>query len=324
MKTKDAYYIQVWYEHNPTIVGTGECAPIWGLSPEKKGELEEKLKEVCSRPEYFMANISLLLDYPSVIFGLETAFLDLNNGGDKIIFDGSFRQGEKALPINGLIWMSNFDDMSRQIDEKLEAGFDCIKIKVGAIEFQKELDLLAQVRNKFSSKEVILRVDANGAFTDQDVYSKLDALSEFDLHSIEQPVKAGQTDLISELCLKSPVPIALDEELISIKSIEEKTNLLESIRPQYLVLKPSLLGGFKSCQEWINLADERGIAWWITSMLESDIGLNAISQWTEHVNAPGHQGLGTGSLFTNNIPSPLHVKDGFINYDVESAWGSID
>lgn len=300
----------VWYlllcEGEKT--GIGECAPLSGLSKEPPEQVDKALKKICTDPERFIQQPELLHDIPSVRFGLETALLDLQNGGTQQLFPSDFTLGKQGIPINGLIWMGDPNNMQDQIDEKLEAGFQCVKLKIGALDFEKELELLQSIRHQCCQHPITLRVDANGAFRSEEALGKLDRLAELDIHSIEQPIAAGQWSQMARLCDETPLPIALDEELIGINAKDEKEKLLDTIRPHFLVLKPSLHGGFSGCNEWIDLSTQRGIGWWITSYLESDIALNAIAQWTFTKQVNMHQGLGTGQLFTNNIPSPLEIK----------------
>ena len=248
------------------------------------------------------------------------AFLDLANGGKRITYSREFIENASRIPINGLVWMGDKSFMFEQIKNKLNAGFQCIKMKIGAINFKEECELLRYIRQQFSADEIILRVDANGAFQPQEALEKLKQLAEYDIHSIEQPIKQGQWPEMAELCLKTPLPIALDEELIGIYSHTEKAQLLKNIKPQYIILKPSLMGGFKSADAWIEHAETQHIGWWMTSALESNIGLNAIAQFTakHQVNVP--QGLGTGQLFHNNIASPLSIEQGQIFYDTTKTW----
>jgi len=288
--------------------GIGECAPLPGLSNETPEEVETLLKEICVNPSYFIENPESTQNISSVRFALETALPDLQNGGRQILFPSDFTEGKQGIPINGLIWMGEADFMLEQIREKLEAGFRCIKLKIGSLNFDKELEILKSIRQKYDSNQITLRVDANGAFSPDGAIEKLQKLEQFELHSIEQPIAAGQWKKMAEICKNSPVPVALDEELIGIHSKNEKEKLLVVIQPQFLVLKPGLHGGFSGCNEWIELAESRSVGWWVTSYLESNIGLNAIAQWTFHKNAKGYQGLGTGSLFTNNISSPLEIR----------------
>lgn len=304
-KTRNVWYLIL--EENGKM-GIGECAPLPDLSKESPEQVEQALKKICDNPMRFGKNPELLLDTPSVRFGFETAWLDLQNGGKQELFPSEFTKGEVGIPINGLIWMGDSDYMESQISDKIAEGFRCIKLKIGSIDFDKELELLQGIRYQCCHHPLILRVDANGAFKPEEALEKLDRLAELDIHSIEQPIKAGQWSKMGQLCDESPIPIALDEELIGVNYREEKEKLLDTIRPQYLVLKPSLHGGISGCDEWIELAEQRSIGWWITSYLESNIGLNAIAQWTFMKSVKMHQGLGTGQLFTNNISSPLNIQ----------------
>lgn len=299
------------------ITGIGECSIIEGLSPDFKDALSyEKVIQDClnriSEHSLNLTNLNeFLVEYPSVLFGFETAFLDLKNGGKGIIFDNSFAHGLTTIPINGLIWMGSKEFMQTQIEEKIAQGFTTIKLKIG-IDFPTEISILKQLRKEFDSSMITLRVDANGAFKIEEAMEKLEQLAKLEIHSIEQPIATGQWTKMNELCKKSPLPIALDEELIGINNLEKKKQLLDTIQPPFIILKPSLHGGIYGCREWIQLAEERSIKWWITSALESNIGLNAICQFTAEFNNKLPQGLGTGGLFTNNIKSDLEVKNGFI------------
>ncbi|TSJ41977.1 o-succinylbenzoate synthase [Fluviicola chungangensis] len=296
--------------------GLGECSVIPGLSPDyvSDEQYEQKLAEVCQNPFLFTQNPALLRDYPSILFGLESAWFDLLNGGRQIYFDSAKRPSGFNIPINGLIWMGDPGYMQDQIEEKLDAGFTCIKLKVGAIDFKQELKLLEGIRSRYDASKMILRVDANGAFTMEDVFWKLEELAQLNLHSIEQPIKAGSWNYMKVLCKKTPLPIALDEELIGINETNRKITLLETINPQYIILKPSLHGGFSGTKEWIELADKRKIPWWITSALESNIGLNAIAQFTANYNPTLPQGLGTGGLYETNFDAPLRIEQGNLIY----------
>ena len=311
---KHSWFIELFEENNPSIKGSGECSIIPGLSPDFVDfeSYETKLNEVCLNLEKFISNFDLLNEFPSILFGLETALLDLQNGGKQIIFNNSFSSGDRRIPINGLIWMGDADFMQEQIEQKLEEGFSCLKMKIGAIDFESELKILESIRNRFSSDKITLRVDANGAFPPSEALSKLERLSEFDIHSIEQPIRQGQWAEMKQLCTETKVPIALDEELIGITALEDRKNLLDTIQPQFIILKPSLHGGITGCKEWISLAEERSIPWWITSALESNIGLNAVCQFTGEYANNLPQGLGTGGLYTNNIESNLTIENGEI------------
>jgi len=318
LTTKETWFLKVT---DGDKVGYGECGILRSLSIDDRPDYEEKLQWVCN-------NINLgetmlweeLKEFPSIQIGVEMAFRSLNAKNPYEIFPSEFIDGKAAIPINGLIWMGEKSFMKSQIQEKIEAGFDCIKMKIGAIDFETELELLKYIRAEFSSEEIELRVDANGAFKPTEALEKLKRLSEFKLHSIEQPIKQGQWEEMAGLCKQTPLPIALDEELIGIFSVTKKKELLQTVKPQYIILKPSLIGGFKGTQEWIDLAKEHNIGWWITSALESNVGLNAISQFTYTKNSKMPQGLGTGSLYTNNIESPLEVKKGNIQYNPAKSW----
>lgn len=301
--------------------GIGECGILRGLSCDDRPDYEEKLEWTC-------ANIHLgkdllweaLLEFPSIQFGIEMAFQSLASETPYLLFPSDFTQGQKSIPINGLIWMGEESFMKEQIEEKLATGFRCVKLKIGAIDFDKELQLLRYIRANFSPEQVEIRVDANGAFDKNNALDKLIQLSEFKLHSIEQPIAKNNADRMSELCETSPFPIALDEELIGVFSASDKETLLQKIKPQYIILKPSFVGGFRGTQEWISLAEKHQIGWWITSALESNVGLNAIAQWTflQHNLMP--QGLGTGALYTNNFDCPLKVDQGQLWYDTNINW----
>ena len=261
-----------------------------------------------------------LSTWSSIRFGVETALLDLQHGGRRMIYPSEFTAGKQAIEINGLIWMGDKRTMASRIDEKLAAGFSCIKLKIGAIDFDDECELLAAIRRRYSREDIELRVDANGAFSPYDALEHLQRLSAYDLHSIEQPIRAGQWEAMARLCEETPLPIALDEELIGITDSTEKLALLETISPQYIVLKPSLIGGFSGAEEWIEFARNCRVGWWITSALESNVGLNAIAQWTAALPVNMPQGLGTGALFTNNIPSPLEQIGDELRYNPDKTW----
>ncbi len=305
---KHAWFIEVWNEENPSIKGLGECSIIPGLSPdyENDDQYEAKLISVCNDLTQDLS------DFPSIKFGVETALFDLKNGGKGIIFDNDFAKGKQKIGINGLIWMGGESFIKNQIEEKITSGFTTIKLKIGAIDFDTELALLASIRNRFSAEKITLRVDANGAFNPSEALDKLKTLSQFEIHSIEQPIKAGQWKKMAELCASTPLPIALDEELIGIHRLEKKIELLDTIQPQYIILKPSLHGGIEGCKEWISLAEERNIPWWMTSALESNVGLDAICQFTAEYKNDLPQGLGTGSLYVENTPTSLKVENGMI------------
>lgn len=305
---KKCWLLSIYDSSNPAIKGVGECSIIEGLSPdfENDEQYEAILEALVHDPELNLSN------YPSIKFGLESALLDLEHGGNQMYFDNDFANGKQKIPINGLVWMGDEVFMQEQIAEKLAQGFKTIKMKIGAIDLETELRLLSAIRNKYSREEITLRVDANGAFQPEDAMIVLEKLNELGIHSIEQPIKPGQWNEMSKLCLSTPTPIALDEELIGINNAQRKIELLETIRPQFIILKPSLHGGISGAKEWITLAEKRSIPWWMTSALESNIGLKAIAQLTAEYNVSLPQGLGTGSLYTDNIPSNLVVENGFI------------
>jgi o-succinylbenzoate synthase len=303
---------KIWlvYLSDGKKTGMGECAPLPDLSCDVRNDYEEVLEGFCQKLcESGEIDYEAMRDYPSMLFGLETALLNLQHGD--IMFDTAFSRGEVGIPINGLVWMGNYDEMLQRMEEKLEKGFRCVKLKIGAIDFDQELDLVKRIRDRFSFHEVELRLDANGAFPYEEALYKLELLSQYAIHSIEQPIKAQQWALMAELCRESPLPIALDEELIGVNDPEMKHHMLNIIKPRYIILKPSLHGGMQGCREWIKTARDMGIGSWITSALESNIGLNAIAQFADdvygdHITMP--QGLGTGQLFTDNIPMPLEIR----------------
>ena len=317
MLEKETWFLLI--EKNGRI-GIGECGILRGLSADDRTDYQEKLHWVDKNIHIGQQKLlEELLEFPSIQFGVEQAFLSVESEDPYILFPSQFTQGKKSIPINGLVWMGTPEFMKQQIKEKIEKGFQCIKMKIGAIDFETEINILKQLRKEFSVKDIEIRVDANGAFSTSDVFEKLKRLADLQLHSIEQPIKAGQLQQMVELCASSPLPIALDEELIGVFHKEEKEKLLKEIQPQYIILKPSLTGGYKGNSEWISIAQKYNIGYWITSALESNIGLNAIAQWTFTLQPQIPQGLGTGSLYTNNIPSPLIVEKGELHYG-ENEW----
>jgi o-succinylbenzoate synthase len=311
MNEKESWIIKVWNTEQPQTIGIGECGLLKGLSCDNLLNYEETLVDVCENIHSYANSYfhKTLEKYPSIRCGLEMALLDLKNGGKGVYFDSDFTQGKIGIPMNGLIWMGSEAFMQKQIEEKISEGFRCIKMKIGAIDFLKEYQILKNLRSTFPADVLEIRVDANGAFSVNEVLIRLDELSKLELHSIEQPIKAGQWNEMRKLCEVTPLPIALDEELIGIHNISKKEELLQLIKPQYIILKPSLLGGFKASDEWIDLCANTKTGWWATSALESNIGLNAIAQWVAAKNTPMYQGLGTGKLYTNNIESSLHIED---------------
>jgi O-succinylbenzoate synthase len=303
--------------------GIGECGLLRTLSIDDRPDYEEKLRWTCDNIHLGIDLLwEALIEFPSIQFGLEMAFQSLVSETPFLLFPSDFTKGEKSIPINGLVWMGEADFMKRQIEEKLAEGFRCIKLKIGALDFDSELQLLRFIRQHFTPEQIEIRVDANGAFNASLALYKINQLSGFEIHSIEQPIQKNQTDSMSELCKTTPIPIALDEELIGVFSVEEKEALLLKIKPQYLILKPSFIGGFRGTTEWIALAKKHQIGWWITSALESNIGLNAIAQWTFMQQNKMPQGLGTGGLYTNNFDCPLAVFKGQLWYHKELNWQS--
>jgi L-alanine-DL-glutamate epimerase-like enolase superfamily enzyme len=291
------------------------------LSCDDRPDYEEKLAWTCTNIHIGKDQLwEALLEFPSIQFGVETAFQSLESETPFLLFPSTFTQGQKSILINGLVWMGEELFMKEQIEEKLAAGFRCVKLKIGAIDFEKELQLLRFIRANFTAEQVEIRVDANGAFNKNEALNKLNQLYEFKLHSIEQPIAKNNTDSMSELCKVTPFPIALDEELIGVFGLAEKEALLQKINPQYIILKPSFVGGFRGTQEWISLAEKHQIGWWITSALESNIGLNAIAQWTFLQHSLMPQGLGTGALYTNNFDCPLEVAEGQLWYNTDLDW----
>ncbi|MFN8355377.1 MAG: o-succinylbenzoate synthase [Spirosomataceae bacterium] len=328
---KNTWFVKIYDTEQPAVYGLGECGPLQGLSIDDVSDFEEVLQRICGSfnrydLEVFAWNLNLVIEqlipnqYPSIRFGLETALHDFLNGGKRIIFNNAFSQGQQAIPINGLIWMGEKSFMLRQIEEKLKAGFTTLKMKVGALDFEQECALLQQIRTEFSPEEITLRVDANGAWTATEAQEKLQKLAEYSLHSIEQPIKPRHLDEMAALCASSPVPIALDEELIGVSDYRQKLRLLKQLMPPYIILKPTLLGGFQHCKEWIEVANRLKINWWMTSALESNIGLNAVSQFTASLHNSLPQGLGTGQLYHNNIASPLTIHQGHLYYQAEHSW----
>ncbi len=310
--TRKSWFVVVEDDEHPGVKGIGECAPLPDLSCDARPEYEQTLQQLCRMIELTgNVNYDMLRPYPSMLFGLETALLDLEHGGNATLFDTPFTRGEEGITINGLVWMGNYDEMLRRLEEKMKAGFSCVKLKIGAIDFAKELELVRHIREVFGKDQIELRVDANGGFSPAEAMNRLEQLAPYDIHSIEQPIRQHQWASMAELCANTPIPIALDEELIGINMIAMKQEMLDRIRPQYIILKPSLHGGMRGTREWIDLAKARGIGSWITSALESNIGLNAIAQLAADIYGPNitmPQGLGTGQLFTDNIPMPLEIR----------------
>ena len=335
LKTRDVWYLCMQDQSMPGITGIGEIAPLKGLSIDDRPDFEVVLEKIRRELEAY-SFLSLkdapvvetfnIQDFPSIVFGIEMAILDMCNGGKRQFFNpNDFYEGRQRIPINGLIWMGEREFMREQIDYKLEAGYSCLKMKIGALDLDAECELLEAIRKHYTSDQITLRLDANGAFNQSNAMEILQRLAAYDIHSIEQPVRQGQRELMGNLCANAPIPVALDEELIGVYGYDNKIKLLEYLRPSYVILKPSLLGGFRACDEWIQIAETLGIGWWMTSALESNIGLNAIAQYTSYKadrNMP--QGLGTGQLYTNNIASPLEIEQGSLRYNKSLHWGDIN
>lgn len=315
---KETWFIKLENHNN---FGIGECGILRGLSIDDVPNYEDILKWTCDNIDFGLKRLlNELVEFPSIQFGLEMAFKSIESENAFELFPSEFTNSNGSIPINGLIWMGTKEFMSSQIKQKINQGFKCIKLKIGAIDFETEIDLLKSIRKEFSVTDIELRVDANGAFKPSEALGKLEKLSELQLHSIEQPIKQGEVEDMAMLCEQTPLPIALDEELIGVFNVTDKAKLLQMINPQYIILKPSFVGGFKGTQQWIDLANKQDIGWWITSALESNIGLNAIAQWTYVLQSKMPQGLGTGALFTNNFDSPLQVKNGTLQYNNKQIW----
>jgi len=318
LKTKETWFLYLSKEGK---FGVGECGLFRGLSIDDRPDYEDKLKWVCNNIELGLdILLAKTIHFPSIQIGLEQAFLSLQSPSPFKLFVSNFTESNKSIDINGLIWMGDREFMNDQIKEKIAQGFRCLKMKIGAIDFATEIQLLASIRKEFSINDIELRVDANGAFKPSEALEKLKILSNYDLHSIEQPIRQGHYQEMALLCEETPLPIALDEELIGVFDVTKRTKMLQIIKPQYIILKPSLVGGFKESLEWIELAKKSGIGWWVTSALESNIGLNAIAQWTATLKSSMPQGLGTGGLFTNNFDSPLEVYKGGLYYNKNKNW----
>ncbi len=324
-----AYYLEVRDVRNSNLVGWGEAAPLAGLSPDYTPDFEAQVQQLCraiNQQRYaFLEDIVpaqlVPAALPALRFALETAVLDLERGGRHQLYSNAFSEGQVGLPINGLVWMGDAAFMREQIRQKLAAGYSCLKVKIGSLDFATELALLAEIRAEAGPAQLTLRVDANGAFSPAEALGKLAELARFEVHSIEQPVAAGQWAALAEVCRHSPVPVALDEELIGLTDPAAQAQLLDAVRPAYLVLKPTLLGGHAATRRWVALAETHGLGWWITSALESNIGLNAVAQLTGEYDVAGFaQGLGTGQLYHNNVAAPLHIEQGQLHYSPAGQW----
>jgi len=318
LKEKETWFLKLTDKDQ---FGIGECGMFRGLSVDDRPDFEDRLHELCHLiNENQNIPPDFLKEFPAIQMGYETALLSFNAKNTFELFPSKFTRGEEDIPINGLVWMGDLTFMKEQISEKIAQGFRCIKLKIGALDFENEIELLKGIRSSFSKEKLILRVDANGAFQRSDIMDKLKKLSDLGIHSIEQPIAANQQEVMREVCAITPLPIALDEELIGCFDKTDRAALLDKIKPQYIILKPTLLGGFKSCEEWIELAEARSIGWWITSALESNLGLNAIAQWTYNLEPHSFQGLGTGGLFTNNIEASLEVDSGYLKFIPKLNW----
>ena len=327
MTEKPTFFVKIYDEDDPSRFGIGECSVFPGLSPEADGSYGYKLIEL-------LANMALdketdLSRHSSILFGLEQALRDYAGGCRHIYFPSVFTEGKGSIEINGLVWMGDYDEMIQRIDDKVGQGFHCIKLKIGAIDWRKEIEMIEYIRKKYSDSVLQIRVDANGAFSMDNALPRLKRLADLGVHSIEQPIAAGMPDLMAFLCKVSPLKIALDESLIGIYGTAAKAKLLDEIGPAYVILKPSLCGGFSGAEEWIDLAEKRGIGWWVTSALESNVGLNALAQWTATLATSIPQGLGTGGLFTNNLECPLHLESDRLSYDAsmgidDKSYQSLD
>ncbi|MBK6343370.1 MAG: o-succinylbenzoate synthase [Flavobacteriales bacterium] len=318
---RTVWYLIAWDEEAPELKGIGEAALFPGHSKEFPADVKLKLTELCERTDNWAQRmITDLVDVPSVRFAVEQCLRDLDAGGTKTLFPSEFTLGRSGIPINGLVWMGDKSTMKQRIREQIEGGCSTVKMKIGAIGLDDELALLKGVRQEYNTSDITLRVDANGAFNAQQAPDVLKRLAELEVHSIEQPVPPGLFEVMEELCATTPVPIALDEDLIGLNTRDAKVDLLDNVKPHWIVIKPSLVGGWGATHEWIELAKARGIGWWITSALESSIGLNAVAQFTATLNVSIAQGLGTGKVYTDNIPSPLLAEKGLLRYRPEEAW----
>jgi len=318
---KAVYFLILYDTDNPKAVGIGECSLFPGLSMDDVDGFEKKLSKIVEQINIGKFNFKTSLhEWPSLSFALETALKDLTNSGSKILYPSAFTRGEDSISINGLIWIGDKGELTGQIKNKLKEGFTCLKLKIGTIDFDDEYEILSHIRNTYSRDDLEIRVDANGAFSPKEAPDILNLLADLEIHSIEQPIMPSQIEEMAVICEKSPIPVALDEELIGKYPVENKLQLLRIIKPQYIVLKPGILGGIKACEEWIKLAEKMNIGWWITSSLETNIGLNAIAQWTYTLNHSIYHGLSTGALFKNNIDSPIALKGEKLYYFPYKKW----
>lgn len=338
MTEKTSWFIRLWDDSKPEVYGLGECGPLPGLSKKHGVEFEAVLADeiksfeekklslpsvkdgMATLRDFFQVN-KISREYSSIIFGLETALLDLMNGGQRIIFKNKFIE-KTPVPINGLVWMGGLDFMLQQVEIKIRDGYRCVKLKVGGLDFEKECDVLQYIRRKYFRDNIEIRLDANGAFRKEDALDKINSLKRFNVHSIEQPIKPNLPEM-EEICAKSPIPIAFDEELIGVQAFEEKEKLLTKLKPRYVILKPTMHGGLSGCDEWIQLAEKNNVGWWLTSALESNVGLNAIAQFTSQYSTTLYHGLGTGQIYENNFPSPLVAEKGLLHHDPKEKWNLV-
>ena len=316
---KPCWFIRLRREDG--VTGTGEVSFIPGLSVEDPGEIGVRLDHICkSVTSGSMDPNQTLPGLPGIQFALECAMLDLDGGGEQLLYPSDFTEGMKGIQINGLIWMGDPGHMRMQIRHKLDLGFRVLKMKVGALEMEKELEVLSWIRSQFGNDQLEIRLDANGAWTPEDALGKMERYAEYGIHSVEQPIATGQWEAMGRICREAPVPVALDEELIGLDVDKDSAAMLGMISPRYLILKPGLLGGFRNAERWVELAEETGVGWWVTSALESLVGLSAIAQWTYQRKVTIPQGLGTGTIYRNNIPSPLQVEGDSLWYRKERRW----
>lgn len=327
MHEKETFFIKIWDDCAPEVYGVGECALFRGLSSDDTPRYADILAHVCRHIDRVRIDD---IKESSIRFGVETALRDLAGGGLRVLWDTPWTRGESEIKINGLVWMGDRDTMLRRIIDKIDRGFRCIKLKIGGIDFSQELELISYIRESFTAGELEIRLDANGAFRPSDALHRIDTLARYDIHSIEQPIRQGQWQDMGDICRRSPIPVALDEELIGTYGYDDRCRMLDAVMPQYVILKPSLCGGFANADGWIADAADRSIGWWATSALESNIGLNAIAQWVSAYSSDMPQGLGTGALYKNNIPSPLvQERDAILSarngqWDLSSIqWSSL-
>ncbi len=319
--SRTVWYLIAWHSERPEVKGIGEAALFPGHSKEFPAEVRTKLLELCADTSDWSQRVNGdLKNVPSVRFAVEQCLKDLGVSGSKVLFPSTFTLGKQGIPINGLVWMGDRSTMKERMRERIDSGFTTIKLKIGAIGIEDELALLKSIRAEFSAKAITLRVDANGAFDARTAPEVLKRLAELEVESIEQPVPPGLYEVMEELCATSPLPIALDEDLIGLNTRDAKADLLDAVRPRYIVIKPSMVGGWASAEEWIALARSRSIGWWITSALESSIGLNAVAQWTATLDVDRAQGLGTGGVYVDNIPAPLEAVRGELRFRPEREW----